>query len=82
MERLLAAAFPNARIEITDDSAKHAGHSGARPEGETHFSLRIISDQFAGKTRVVRHRMVYDVLTPLFANGLHALAITADTENE
>ena len=69
---LLAPTF----LEVLDESASHAGHSGANAEGfGTHFRVRITSPQFAGKTRVARHRLVYDAMQNFIDQGLHALAI-------
>jgi BolA protein len=82
MEKLLVEAFAPTTLSIRDDSAKHAGHAGAAPGGETHYALYIVSDAFAGKSQVARHRMVYDVLAPLFAEGLHALQIEARVVGE
>ena len=79
---LLQEAFHPLSLAIVDDSAKHAGHAGARPEGQTHFSVRIVSEQFEGMSRVARHRAVYDPLKPLFDAGLHALAIEAKAPGE
>ena len=63
-------------LEVIDESASHAGHAGAGPEGYgTHFRVRIASPLFAGKPRVARHRLVYDALQLFIAQGLHALAI-------
>ncbi|MBT2324057.1 BolA family transcriptional regulator [Variovorax paradoxus] len=63
-------------LEVIDESAAHAGHAGAGPEGYgTHFRVRIASPLFAGKTRVARHRLVYDALQLFIAQGLHAIAI-------
>ena len=70
------------RLEVIDDSAKHAGHAGARQGGESHFTVRITSDAFTGKTRVARHRMVYAKLQPLLDAGLHALVIDAKAPGE
>ncbi|MCA0405706.1 MAG: BolA family transcriptional regulator [Proteobacteria bacterium] len=64
-------------LEVIDDSGKHAGHSGARPEGETHYTIRIIAPTFAGKSRVAAHREINALLANEFATGLHALAIEA-----
>lgn len=75
-QRLEAAFAPDA-LEVTDDSAKHAGHAGARPGGQTHYTVRITSAAFAGKSPVARHRAVYAALDGLFEQGLHALAIEA-----
>lgn len=80
--QLLETAIAPMILEVVDDSAKHEGHAGARPGGQTHFSVMIVSDKFEGKPRVARHRMVYDALNPLFGEGLHALAITARTPGE
>ncbi|MGZ6009339.1 MAG: BolA family protein, partial [Rhizomicrobium sp.] len=58
----LTAAFAPAELLVEDESAKHAGHAGARPGGQTHFSVRIVADTFAGVSRVERQRRVYAVL--------------------
>ncbi|MDR7006511.1 BolA family protein [Paraburkholderia strydomiana] len=78
--RLTAALAPIAWIQITDDSAQHAGHAGAAAGG--HFSVTIVAAAFAGKPRVARHRMVYDALADAMQRGIHALAITAYTPEE
>ncbi|MGE0755357.1 MAG: BolA family protein, partial [Alphaproteobacteria bacterium] len=75
IERILSQAFAPSQLAISDDSAKHAGHAGARPGGQTHYSIRIVSDAFAGKTKVQAHQMVYVALAEEFKTGLHALAI-------
>jgi BolA family transcriptional regulator, general stress-responsive regulator len=63
-------------IEVIDESAAHAGHVGANDSGfGTHFRVRIQSDIFTGKSRVSRHRLVYDALQEFIDQGLHALAI-------
>lgn len=67
------------RLEIVDQSAQHAGHAGARPEGETHFLVVIEAGCFAGRSRVDRHRMVTDALRELLADRVHALSIRAMT---
>lgn len=77
MEQKLAAAFPGAEITVRDDSHLHAGHAGARPEGETHFHVRLRGQQFSGVTRVAAHRMVMDCLKDELAGPVHALAIDA-----
>lgn len=61
-------------IEIDDDSARHAGHAGARSGG--HYVLRMVSPRFAGLPRLARHRLVYDALDPLMRSEIHALAMT------
>ena len=69
-------------LQIEDDSAKHAGHAGARAGGETHYSVLVVSERFAGLTRVARHRLVNDALGGEFATGLHALALTLKAPGE
>ncbi len=68
-------------IDITDDSAAHAGHAGAR-SGGGHFSLTIVSRQFGGLGRIARHRLVHAALDDLFPNRIHALAIKALSPDE
>jgi len=79
-ERL--AALEPVRLELFDESAQHAGHSGARPGGETHWRLTIVSPRFAGQPTLARHRMVYQALGELMQNPIHALAITARSPEE
>ena len=63
-------------LDVIDESADHAGHMGANAEGfGTHFRVRIASPLFAGKTRVAKHRLVYDSLQIFIDGGLHAIAI-------
>ena len=63
-------------LAIVDDSARHAGHSGARPGGETHFNVTIESAAFAGLTPVARQRLVYRLLAEELAGPVHALSLT------
>lgn len=79
-ERL--AALEPLRLELEDESAQHAGHSGARPAGGTHWRLTIVSRAFAGQPQVARHRMVYQALGALMQDPIHALAITARAPGE
>ncbi len=76
LERQLAPA----QLFIEDDSARHAGHPGAREGG--HFRVRVVSERFRGLSRVARHRMVYQAVEPLLGAGVHALAIEARTTEE
>ncbi|MBI1275226.1 BolA/IbaG family iron-sulfur metabolism protein [bacterium] len=69
-------------LEIRDDSKNHAGHAGARPEGETHYHISIVSNAFAGMNRVDRHRKVQGLLAQEFETGLHALQIKTRTPDE
>jgi BolA protein len=73
----LTAAFAPAALDVVDESARHAGHAGARPGGESHFRIRIVSAAFAGVSRVERQRMVYSALRDELAGPVHALALTA-----
>lgn len=82
IESKLRSALQPASLVITDDSAKHAGHAGARPGGESHFTVEIVSAAFEGKSRVQRQRLVYDLLKSEFDQGLHALALVTKTPAE
>ena len=79
--RAQLAALEPVRLDIRDDSAKHAGHAGSRAGGG-HFAMTIISPQFAGKPTMARHRMVYDALGALMQRQIHALSIDAKTPEE
>jgi BolA protein len=78
----LTAAFAPEQLSVTDESARHAGHAGASPGGESHFDVRIVSRQFAGLTKVARQRRVYAVLEAEFRGGLHALSLKTLTPDE
>ena len=82
IERKLTEALAPTRLEVVDDSGRHAGHAGHRPGGESHFSVRVVSAAFAGKSRVERHRMVNTVLADELAGPVHALQLTAQTPEE
>ena len=71
----LQEALSPQEIEVQDVSHKHAGHSGWREGGETHFEVRIRADRFAGMTRVARHRLVNGILADELAGGVHALQL-------
>ena len=76
IEEKLRASLNPSYLEVLDESALHAGHAGANAEGfGSHFRVRIASPAFAGKSRVARHRLVYDALQNFIDEGLHALAI-------
>ena len=73
--RLVELLAPT-QLEVFDESWKHEGHAGADGSGSgTHFRVRIASPLFAGRSRVARHRLVYDALQDFVDRGLHALAI-------
>jgi BolA protein len=76
----LQAALAPASLEITDDSARHAGHAGAASGG--HFKVRLVAEAFRGRSALERHRLVYAALAPLMARRVHALNITARTPDE
>jgi BolA protein len=80
--RTLNDVFSPEALEVEDESAKHKGHAGARPEGETHFKVTMTSAAFTGRSRVERHRMVTDALADEFARGLHALALKLKAAGE
>ena len=78
----LTDAFAPVHLEIVDESAMHAGHVGARPEGETHFRIHLVSDAFAGKSRVQRQRVVYDLLADELAGPVHAMSLKIQLTSE
>jgi len=82
LEEKLRTAFAPEWLEIVDESHRHAGHAGHRPEGETHFRVAIVSAAFAGKGRVERHRLVNAVLAEELASRVHALALKASAPGE
>ena len=71
----LTAAFVPTRLDIVDESARHAGHAGARAGGETHFHVTIVSAAFSGQNRVARQRAVYGALAAEMAGQIHALGL-------
>ena len=77
IQNKLTSAFTPSRLEIEDDSARHAGHAGASPGGESHFNVLIESQAFAGAAQVARQRMVYRALAEELAGPLHALSVKA-----
>jgi stress-induced morphogen len=82
MQAALAAAFQPTMLTIEDESARHAGHAGASPAGETHFCVTMASPAFAGMNRVARSRAVHEALAPEFLSGLHALSLRLRAPNE
>jgi BolA protein len=71
----LTEAFQPTRLTLIDESARHAGHAGARPGGETHFNVEIVAAAFVGKSRVERQRLVYGALAAELETQVHALAL-------
>jgi BolA protein len=82
IQQKLTAALAPEQLAVIDDSSKHAGHMGARPEGETHFTINIVAAAFEGMGRVARQRMVYEILAEELAGPVHALAMSAKTPSE
>lgn len=80
--RTALAVLNPAQVVVQDDSSKHAGHMGARPGGETHYSVLVVADAFTGQGRVARHRMVNAALEAEFEGGLHALSLVLRTPGE
>ncbi len=78
----LTAAFEPQSLNVVDESHQHEGHAGARPGGQTHFRVYIVSEAFKGKTRIERHRLINGILSDDLAGGVHALAIHAQAPGE
>lgn len=77
----IQTAFTPDQLDIIDESHLHAGHAGAR-DGKGHFNVSIVSDHFAGKALINRHKMVYEALAKLMETDIHALSIKAQTPEE
>jgi stress-induced morphogen len=82
IRRKLNHAFAPEALEIVNDSHHHAGHVGSPGTGESHFTIKVVSGAFEGKSRIERHRMVNQVLTAELAGKIHALAVSALTPGE
>ena len=82
IENLIRAGLNPSFFEIIDESSLHAGHAGARPGGETHYRITVVSDEFANLSRVARQQSVYALLDDAFAQGLHALTMRTITPDE
>ncbi|HEY5217024.1 MAG TPA: BolA family protein [Pseudolabrys sp.] len=78
----LTEAFAPQSLTVEDESHKHEGHAGARPGGQTHYSVYIVSPAFKSKSRLERHRMINQTLADELAGGIHALAIHAAAPGE
>lgn len=78
IRRKLTEGLNPIRLVIEDESAKHAGHAGARPGGETHFSVEVTAEAFRALTRVDRQRLVYRLLADELAERVHALRLKTD----
>ena len=78
----LAIAFAPVALEVVNDSHRHAGHASSPGTGESHFAVKVVSEAFAGKSRIERHRMVNQALAAELIGPVHALAIKAYTPEE
>ncbi len=79
---ILDRALKPLELEVIDESGLHAGHSGAREGGETHYRVEIVSAEFIDKSRVSRERLIHTLLGGEYSDGLHALSIKARAPNE
>ncbi len=82
IEIKLKTAFSPAELDVVDESHLHAGHAGARPQGESHFRVRIVAEAFRGQSRVVRQRMIYKELADELTTDIHALALDVQAPDE
>jgi BolA protein len=82
IRRKLTERFAPTRLEIENESHRHAGHEGARPGGETHFAVTVVSAAFLGQSRVARQRLVYQTLADELVTRVHALSLTTLTPHE
>ena len=82
IEKKLGTALKPTRLAIIDESHRHAGHAGARPEGETHFRVEVVSAAFGGLGRIQRQRLVYELLADELKGPVHALALETRTPAE
>lgn len=80
-EALMLALEPQ-RLDIINDSDRHAGHRSSPGTGESHYTVVVVSPRFTGKSRVERHRLVNEALAAELQGGLHALAIKAYAPGE
>lgn len=83
IKEILEKELSPVELEVEDISYQHAGHSGVKgSDGETHFNVKVVSQEFQGKSLVKRHRLIYSLLQDELQNGLHALSIVAKTPSE
>ena len=81
IESILTSSFAPSRILVKDQSHLHAGHAGAQ-DGRGHFAVTIVSGQFAGASKIARHRMIFEALGEMMQTDIHALSIKALTDDE
>ncbi|MET0687811.1 MAG: BolA family protein [Methyloceanibacter sp.] len=82
IRKKLTRALAPVALEVVNDSHRHAGHAGSPGTGQSHFTVKVVSEVFAGKSRIERHRMVNQVLAAELAGAVHALAIDARAPDE
>ena len=82
IEQRLRAALQPTQLVVTNDSARHRGHSGDDGSGESHFTVEVVAERFAGMSRVERQRAVNSALADLLRDHIHALAIKARAPGE
>jgi BolA family transcriptional regulator, general stress-responsive regulator len=82
LETKLQAALAPSFLQVIDESNHHVGHAGARPDGESHFRVKIVAAAFLGKSRVEQHRMINAVLAQELKERVHALAIEASVPRD
>ena len=82
LEAVLTREFAPVLVRVVDDSARHAGHAGAQPGGETHYSVLLVAEAFRDMNRLARSRAVHAALAAEFSEGMHALALTLRTPEE
>jgi BolA protein len=82
IRRKLTQALAPTQLAVIDDSRRHAGHAGARPEGETHFRVEIVAPAFAGLSRIERQRLVHGLLADELETRVHALSLVTRTPEE
>ncbi len=78
----LSAEFSPIELNVIDESHLHAGHAGARPQGESHFKVEIVSSIFEGMSKVARQRLIYRALREEMATDIHALSLTVKSPTD
>jgi BolA family transcriptional regulator, general stress-responsive regulator len=82
LETILRSAFSPTLLRVEDDSARHAGHAGAQPGGQTHFNVLMVAEVFRGMNRVARSRAVHAAVEAEFVDGMHALSLILRAPDE
>jgi BolA family transcriptional regulator, general stress-responsive regulator len=82
ISKKLTETFAPVSLQVLDESNQHAGHAGHQGREETHFRIHIVADAFKGKSRVVRHRLINDLLADELKGSVHALAVHASAPGE